>query len=99
MISVLSAIIYAVLAVLTACAVTAYMYERKLYQEVDSLNEGLTNNLEDCRQQCEELRIELARIDGVAQGRECDAMQRRFLESIQENGQGTVRIGRRQQNG
>lgn len=99
MISALSAIIYTVLAVLAAGAVTAYLYERKLYREAYRANENLSERLDACRQECAELRIELARIDGVAQGRECDAMQRKFLESMQENGQGTIRLGRRQQNG
>lgn len=99
MIPTLSAIIYAVLAVLAAGAVTAYLYERKLYREAHMANEDLSDKLDACRQECSDLRIELARIDGIAQGRECDAMQRRFLESMQENGQGTIRLGRRQQNG
>ena len=99
MIPALSAIIYAVLAVAAACAGTAYLYERKLYREAYQANEDLSDQVEAYRRECAELRTELARIDGVAQGRECDAMQRKFLESIQENGQGTVRIGRRQQNG
>ena len=99
MISVLSAIIYAVLAVSTACAVTAYLYERKLHREAYRAHEELSDQVEAYRRECSELRTELARIDGVAKGRECDAMQRRFLESLQENGQSTVRIGRRQQNG
>lgn len=99
MISAFSAIIYAVLAVLAACAVTAYLYERKLYREAYRANEDLSGQLEACRAECAEMRAELARIDGIAQGRECDAMQRRFLESMQENGQGTIRLGRRQQNG
>lgn len=96
MISVLSAIIYAALAVLAACAVTGYLYERKLYREAYRANEELSTQVEAYQRECAEMRTELARIDGVAQGRECDAMQRKFLESIQENGQGTVRIGRRQ---
>ena len=95
MISTLSAIIYAGLAVLAAGAVTAYLYERKLCREAYMANEDLSDRLDACRQECSDLRIELARMDGVAQGRECDAMQRRFLESLQENGQSTVRIGRR----
>ena len=99
MIPALSAIIYAVLAVLAAGAATAYLYERKLYREAYRANENLSDRLDACMQECSDLRIELARIEGVAQGRECDAMQRRFLESIQENGQGTIRLGRRQQNG
>lgn len=99
MIPTLSAIIYAVLAVLAAGAVTAYLYERKLYREAYRANEDLSDRLDACKQECSDLRIELARIEGVAQGRECDAMQRKFLESMQENGQGTIRLGRRQQNG
>lgn len=99
MIPALSAIIYAVLAVSAACAITAYLYERKLYREAYKANEDLSDQVEAYRLECAELRTELARIDGVAQGRECDAMQRRFLESLQENGQGTVKLGRRQQNG
>ena len=45
MISVLSAIIYAVLAVSTACAVTAYLYERKLHREASRDPEELSDQV------------------------------------------------------
>ena len=94
--SVVSAIIYALMAAVIAGVSIAYLYERKLYREAYRANESLSDRLEAVTNECAEMRAELARMDGVAQGRECDAMQRRCLESLQENGQSTVRIGRRQ---
>ena len=89
-------IIYAIMAAVIAGLAVGYRDERKLRQNTDIANDHLSDHLEAMTAECSELRSELARMEGVAQGRECDAMQRRFLESLQENGQSTVRIGRRQ---
>lgn len=95
--SVVSAIMYVIIAAVAAGIVVAYWYERKLRREAYSANQELSMRLEQTDRECRSLRIELARLEGVAQGRQCDAMQREFLESLQNNGQGTVQIRRRQQ--
>lgn len=95
MMQVMNGIICTVLSAVSAGAVIAWIYERKLYTETFREKEDLSEKLDASRKECEDLRIELARIDGISQGRECDAMQRRFLESLHENGQSTIRIGRR----
>ncbi len=94
--SIISAIIYAVMAAGITGTMIAYLYERQMRRDAEHVTENLSDRLESVTRECAELRAEIARMDGVAQGRECDAMQRRFLESLQENGQGTVRIGRRE---
>lgn len=93
--SIVSAIIYAVLAAGITGTMIAYLYERRMRLDAEHVAEDLSDRLESVKRECAELRAEIARMDGVAQGRECDAMQRRFLESLQEHGQSTVRIGRR----
>ena len=92
MISVISAIIYAIMAAVGVGMAVAYSYERKLREDAYSENEGLSDRLQKTEQECRAMRMELSRLDGVAQGRECDAMQRKFLESMQQNGQGVVRL-------
>lgn len=94
--SVFSAIIWAVMAALSAGIVVAYWYERKMNKEAQEANQTQTDQIYSLQVEIAGLRETLARLDGIAQGRECDAMQRKFLESLQENGHGTVRIGRRQ---
>jgi len=95
--SVVSAIIMATIAAVTAGIVVAYCYEQKSRRDAENANQHLSLRLEQTDRECRSLRLELARLEGVSQGRQCDAMQREFLESIQNNGQGIVQIRRRQQ--
>lgn len=95
MISTVGAIILAVLAAAGAAAVTSCIYERKLYENELKKTEDLSYQVEDYRGQVETLETQLARLNGISEGRECDAMQRRFLESLHDNGQSTVMMGRR----
>ena len=95
--SVVSAIIYVIIAAVAAGIVVAYWYERKLRRDAYSANEQLSARLEQTDRERRSMQLELARLEGVSQGRQCDAMQREFLESLQNNGQGIVQIRRRHQ--
>ena len=94
--SLISGIIYALLSAVAAGTITGYLYERKMFREAETLNQELSDSLDAVRSECSDLRTELARLNGISQGRECDAMQREFLKTLQHNGQGTMRIARRQ---
>ncbi len=94
--TVFGAIIYAVIAAVAAGLAVAYWYERKLHREAYRANEGLAESIRRAESEISALRINLARLEGSGYAQECRAVQRSFLESIQQNGQGTVRIGRRQ---
>lgn len=97
MMPVISGIIYTVLAALTAGVTVGYLYERKLYREAAEANRELSDSLDAMSAECTKLREELARLNGISQGRECDAMQREFLRSLSTNGQGTMKLARRKQ--
>ena len=92
MIPVVSAIIYAVMGASAAGIATAYWYERKLRKDAYNVNESLSVDLRRADSEIRSLRMELARLEGISQGRECDAMQRKFLESMQQNGQSVVKL-------
>lgn len=95
MIAPFDAILYAVLIGLLCSISTAFVYERKRRQEVET-NAELTGD-EFMRQRDEilQLQTELAKLHGISIGRECDAMQRRFIEQMNDNGQATVDLGRK----
>ena len=94
MIAPFDAILYAVLIGLVCSISTAFVYERNRRQEVEN-NADLTGD-EFMRQRDEilQLQTELAKLHGISIGRECDAMQRRFIEQM-NNGQATVDLGRK----
>ena len=94
--SLIGGIIYAVMAALAAGMIVAYLYERERREEAQEARERLEGELQETEAEICRLREELARLNGISQGRECDAMQREFLKTLQQNGQGTMRIARRQ---
>lgn len=97
MMDLIGSIILALAAGLIGGLGIGYVYERNRRQDAEARSRDLADDLDLIRTEREELRAELARLNGISQGRECDAMQRKFLETIQQNGQGTVRIARRQE--
>ena len=95
MITVFGAIIYAVMAAAVVGLLVAYLYERRLNNGAHSENEDLLRQMWTKDTELQRLRTELARLQGISQGRECDSMQRRFLETLQSEGQATTNLSRR----
>jgi len=94
-ITVVGAIIYAVIAATAAGVLIACLYERKLYRNEHAVNEDLIRQLWAKDNELQRLKVQLARLEGISQGRECDSMQRRFLEQLQSEGQATTNLSRR----
>lgn len=95
MVTVFGVIIYAVISAAAVGLLIAWTYERRLYRHEHEINEDLIRQAWTKDNELQRLRIELARQEGIAQGRECDAMQRRFLEQMQKDGQAITNLSRR----
>jgi hypothetical protein len=95
MITPIGAILYSVLVGLLCSISTAFFYEKKRRMEVENNSELTGDEFMRQRDEILQLRTELARLNGISIGRECDAMQRRFIEQMSDNGQATVDLGRK----
>lgn len=95
MVSVIGAIIYAVLGGALAALAVAYHYERNLRKQAEETADQTGQSFNQMQREIISLNQELARLNGISIGRECDAMQRRFIENMTDNGQATVDLGRK----
>lgn len=96
MITIIGAILYSVLAGAVSAISVAYTYERKHREGTEDYIAQLDHERQQAQNEAVELRIELARQQGISMGRECDALQRKFIESMNDNQRATVELSKRQ---
>jgi outer membrane murein-binding lipoprotein Lpp len=98
MITIISAILYATMLAGFCSAVVAYMYERRKREEMKATIEDYSAMVEQLQLELNSARMELSKNAGISIGRECDAMQRRFIESLEQHGQASVHLSARRAN-
>lgn len=96
MITTIGAILYSVLTGAVSAISVAYAYERKHRETMEDYIAKLDEGWQQAHNEAIELRMEIARQQGISMGRECDAMQRKFIESMNDNQRATVELGKRQ---